>query len=325
MTTCEALRRAALGVVVLATLARAEPAAAQGAAQDQATARTLFNESRELMKSGHYAEACAKLEGASRLYPGSGVLLNLGDCYEHLGRTASAWTEFGEAASAAERASRPDDLAEAKRRQAAIEPKLSRLVIRVAHEVPGLVVTRDGTAIDRVAWGEAIPVDPGAHAISAECAGYVRWTGSASVTGAGMSVSIDVPELVAAPVAPVEPTAPMGAAPMPVDATSRPPTPYWTSRRVASASIAGVGVVGVGVGGILALVAKSNDTSAENETGPQRHSDSVSAANMGNVASVLMIGGGVVAAAGLALWLTAPSAPVQVGTSGRGVVVWGAF
>jgi hypothetical protein len=40
---------------------------------------------------------------------------------------------------------------------------------------------------------------------------------------------------------------------------------------------------------------------------------------------VLIVGGAVVAASGLALWLTAPSAPVQVGATGRGVVAWGAF
>jgi hypothetical protein len=314
-----------MGAVAIVAALHVAPAAAQGSAQDQATARTLFNESRELMKSGRYDEACAKLEGASRLYPGSGVLLNLGDCYEHLGRTASAWTEFGEAASAAERASRPDDLAEAKRRQAAVEPKLSRLVIRVTHEVPGLVVKRDGTAIDRVAWGEGIPVDPGAHAISAEADGYVRWSGSAPVTGADRSVSIDVPALEPLPVAaPVATTA--ASPPTRAEDTSPPPVAaYWTSRRVASAAVTAVGVVGVGVGGILALVAKSNDTTAENEIGPQRHADSVSAVNMGNVASISMIGGGVVAAGGLALWLTAPNAPVQVGTTGRAVVVWGAF
>src|SRR6202040_697588 len=113
------------------------------------TARALFNEARELMKAGQYDEACPKLEAATRLHEGSGLLLNLGDCYEHVGRTASAWTEFGEAASAAERQGRAVDQAEAQKRQAAIEPKLSRLAIRVNKEAPGLVVKRDGSALER--------------------------------------------------------------------------------------------------------------------------------------------------------------------------------
>src|SRR6202040_2283990 len=117
------------------------------------TARALFNEARELMKAGQYDEACPKLEAATRLHEGSGLLLNLGDCYEHIGRTASAWTEFGEAASAAERLGRAMDQAEAPKRRPAMEPRLSRLAIRVSKEARGLVVKRDGTALDRGAWG----------------------------------------------------------------------------------------------------------------------------------------------------------------------------
>ena len=89
-----------------------------------------------------------KLEAASKLYSGAGVLLNLGDCYEHLGRTASAWNEFGEAASTAERAGRPTDMAEALHRQRLVEPRLCRLAVSVSSRAPGLVVTRtDSTSI----------------------------------------------------------------------------------------------------------------------------------------------------------------------------------
>src|SRR5262249_12581297 len=142
-----------------------------------------------------YAEACPKLQAAAKLYAGSGVLLNLGDCYEHAGRTASAWTEFREAAYAATGAGRADDLAEANRRQAALEPRLSRLTIRVAHGAPDLVVRRDGKVVDVAAWGTALPVDPGAHALSAEASGRAPWSASVSVTEPGATVVVDVPEL----------------------------------------------------------------------------------------------------------------------------------
>ena len=93
------------------------------------------------MKAGKYAEACPKLEAAQKLYSSAGILLNLGDCYEKIGRTASAWTRFGEAVSVATRSNRADDADEARRRQEALEPALVRLVIRVPSPVPGLVVT----------------------------------------------------------------------------------------------------------------------------------------------------------------------------------------
>ena len=91
---------ASLAVVTLA------PRMLRAQAEDQAAARALFNEGRELLTAGRYAEACPKFEAARKLYASAGILLNLGDCYERLGRTASAWTEFGEAVSLARRTAR---------------------------------------------------------------------------------------------------------------------------------------------------------------------------------------------------------------------------
>jgi hypothetical protein len=45
----------------------------------------------------------------------------------------------------------------------------------------------------------------------------------------------------------------------------------------------------------------------------------------GNAATVVFAVGGVLAAAGIVVWLTAPRAPVTVGTNGTEVVVGGAF
>jgi serine/threonine-protein kinase len=300
----------------------------------------LFNEARGLIGQGKFDQACPKLEAASKLYAGSGVLLNLGDCYEHLGRTASAWNEFGEAVSAAERAGRADDQAEAKRRQAALDPKLSKIVIHVAKASPGLVVKRDGTALDPAVWGIAIPVDPGAHTVTAEAVGRAPWSTSVNVVDPGKTVTVEVPDssqssavpLVVAPAVVLPAPLPTsGGVDVPANAgvvaetSSVGSTSYWTGRRVAGVVVAGVGVVSLGVGGILGLAAKSKFNSAENEASPERESDSASAVSLGNVATSFVIGGAVVAAAGLVVWLTASSAPVQVGTNGGQVLVRGSF
>jgi serine/threonine-protein kinase len=315
------------------------PAGARAQAEDQATARVLFNEGRRLMKAGQYDQACPKLEAASRLYVGSGVLLNLADCYEHVGRTASAWTEFGEAASAASRTGRSDDQAEALRRQAAVEPRLSRLVVRVAPAAPSdLVVKRDGIVLDHAAWGTAIPVDPGAHSITAEASGRDTWSTTAQVAEAGKTLTVDVPELKATAAASAKP--PVGSSTAPIVEASAPATPvatdaaggappYWTGRRIVGVAMAGVGLAALGVGGILGLTAKSQYNTAAGETGAPRHTDSQSAYDAGNVATIVVGVGGAVAAAGLVLWLTAPSAAPsaspQVGTDGRQVLVRGSF
>jgi hypothetical protein len=200
-----------LGATALA-ITLAGPATAQS--EDRAAARALFEDGRKLVKDGQIEAGCKKLEAASKLYAGSGILLNLADCYEKSGRTASAWSEFGEAATAANRQNRPDQASEAKRRQAAIDPKLIFLTVVVAHPVPGLVVKRDGVELPSGAWGTAMPVDPGNHEIRGEAAGREPWTTTISPSRAGLKLSVEVPELaLTAPVAPSPAPTPAAAAP----------------------------------------------------------------------------------------------------------------
>jgi hypothetical protein len=329
MSTCE--RRLAACVLAALLALRAGPASAEGAAQDQAAARALFDDARRAMKAGRYEEACPKLDSARKLYEGSGILLNLGDCYEHLGRTASAWAVFGEAIAAAERAGRAEDAAEARRRQAAIEPKLARLELRVRDASPGLVVTRDGTQIDRGIWGRAVPVDPGTHELSAKAPGRVGWSRSVVVSEAGKTVSVEVPELAPATAEPVAPSptaegaAPAPGEPAPHDAgASAPATSYWTARRTTSATVAALGALGMGVGGALAIVAKMHDLDARDAT-TNRNADSTSAVHLGNTATVVTLIGAGLAGTGLLFWLTAPDATVQVGAAPHGVLLRGSF
>ena len=153
------------------------------------------------MKDGRYADACPKLEAARKLYTSAGILLNLADCHEKMGRTASAWTEFGEAQTVARRTGRDADAEEARRRQTQLEPALERVIVRVAHPVPGMTVARDGTTLAPAAWGTALPVDPGEHAIRAEAPGFAPWATAVSASEPAQVATVDVPELHPLPVA----------------------------------------------------------------------------------------------------------------------------
>jgi hypothetical protein len=195
MTRCDPRRISLAAFLVCAAGIVGRAPAAHAQAEDQAAARALFAEGRALMKASRYADACPKLEAARKLFTSAGILLNLADCHEKIGRTASAWTEFGEAAAVAKRTNRDDDAEEATRRQAALEPSLAHLTIRVAHDVPGLSIKRDGALIASAAWGAALPVDPGTHEIRAEATGFEPWTGSATLARPGQAVTVDVPEL----------------------------------------------------------------------------------------------------------------------------------
>jgi hypothetical protein len=249
---------AAALVCAAAGIARTPVARAQ--AEDQAAARALFDAGRALMKAGQYANACPKLEAARKLFTSAGILLNLADCHEKIGRPASAWTEFGEAAAVAKRTNRDDDAEEATRRQAALDPSLPHLTIRVAHEVPGLSVKRDGAAIASAAWGAALPVDPGAHEIRAQAEGFEPWTTSITVATPGQSVTVDVPQLHAASSGGGA-VAAIAAGATPALQTSASGAAGKPSRVLPWALIGGGAAVAVG-GGVIMLVESAHASNA---------------------------------------------------------------
>jgi hypothetical protein len=96
-----------------------------------AAAEALFEAGREQIASGELDEGCRKMEASQKIDPAVGTLLYLGDCQERLGRTASAWAAFREAASLARLSGQPQREEIATTRAAALEPRLSRVKVAV--------------------------------------------------------------------------------------------------------------------------------------------------------------------------------------------------
>jgi hypothetical protein len=151
--------------------------------------------------AGDYAEACPKLEESQRLDPSGGTLVNLALCHEQIGRTASAWAEFKEVFAGATREGREQRARIAKEHIAALEPRLSRIVIAPIRPVPKMEVLIDGVSLREAAWGLASPFDPGNHEVEGRAPGYETFHSSFNLLDNGDHAEIRIPQLVALPVA----------------------------------------------------------------------------------------------------------------------------
>jgi TonB family protein len=171
----------------------------QSSSMDKAIATKLFDDAERLMIAGKAVAACPKFGESHRRDPQLGTLLHLADCYEKLGKTASAWAAFKEALEIAERrnASGLNEPRErtARDRAAALEVRLSKLTITVAEPpAPGLEIKQDGEPVEPAVWDTALPVDPGAYVITAEAPGKKIWSEKVEVPD-GANTVVTVPPL----------------------------------------------------------------------------------------------------------------------------------
>jgi serine/threonine-protein kinase len=200
------LARICLGLSLLAV---SRVALADG---DAPAAQALFDEAKQLMAQGLYAQACPKLQESLKLDPGMGTQFHLGDCLQHLGRNASAWAIFREVESQAHATGQSSRERVAHDRATALEPFLSRIVVspQSAGENPRIEVRRDGVSIGRGEWDVPVPVDPGPHVVTLIAPNKRPWETRVDVLADGRVVRIDLPRLadlsdVAAPAPPAPP------------------------------------------------------------------------------------------------------------------------
>ena len=272
-------------------------------AQDAATAQALFEEGRSLLQQQQYEKACPKFAESQRLGPASGTLLNLGECYAKLGKTASAWAAFKEAIPAAHSAGQADREQFARERVAEIETKLVKLSVDVTRPPPPqLVVKRDGVVLGEAAWGTPVPVDPGAHVVEASAPGKTTWTTTVEVRSAP-STTVVVPVLEGA----------RG------DATGS-SKPFFTQSTI-GLGIAGIGVVAVAVGAVFGLSAISTNDSAKSHCRNGNLCDRTglddldAARGKATLSTVFFIGGAAAVGAGAYLFFSAPKVEVAPAVS----------
>jgi tetratricopeptide (TPR) repeat protein len=273
-------------------------------------AEALFEEGRRLMAEEKFADACPKFADSHGLDPSSGTLLNLANCYEKMGKLATAWATYREAASLAAASGRTELVTVGQKHAESLAPRLSRLSIVVPNAVDDMRIQRDGVLVTAAERGVPIPVDAGLHRIEVTAPNKKPWVGTVNVAEVAESVSLTVPALEDAPPPPRP-----AAGPPPVAALdAAPSTQGWGAQRTIGAVVVGAGVVGLGLsaGFAIAATSKYNESLAFcpqsknvcEDQGVQRRDDARAA---GNVATVAFTLGAIAVATGATLFILAPT------------------
>jgi hypothetical protein len=279
-------------------------------ADDDAKARDLFNKGRGLAKDGRCAEAIAPFQESLKYAEGVGTLLNLGNCYETLGKTASAHRSF---LRAAEVAAKNDDkrLAEAKERAHSIEKDVSSLLIHVPVNLKSSAEIRvDGELWPKERWDLPWPIDPGVHDIEVIAPPRPKQTESITVKPHGDKAdwAVLTKDPATSPLPPARSETPKP------DAKEGEASSTQSTLGLVTGGIGAVGILGGVVSGIISISAHSaltgRCTSYPLNCNPADR-DNLEGMNdnaklSGNISTVSFIVGAVLLAAGAGLYFTAP-------------------
>lgn len=299
-----------LAIALASTAAFAQPSDS-----DRAAAVALFDEAERLSKEGNHAAACPKFADSNRLDPQLGALVHLADCYEKAGQLASAWASWRDALEISQK--RSDSRADlAMQRIAALEPKLSKLLISVpdAAKVSGLTIKRDGAPITPSAWDMAVPVDAGEHTIEVSAPGKKSRSFKLTVEANAATATQEIEPLEDAPRTAGDAGA--GGA-----GTGSPARDSGGSRGSTQRTLGwvagGLGVLGLGAGLVFELRRSSKEDerskicptgkncTADDQANINSLNDDVSSA--AQLETISFIAGGALIAGGVILLLTAPT------------------
>ena len=275
------------------------------AGEGDVKAQVLYDDAKTLVAAERWTEACPKLEESQKLAPKMNTAYRLAECYEHIGKRASAWRRYRDAAIAATQAGETGKAKAALERAEKLEPTLPKLVVdsKASKETE---LRLDGAPVAGADVGVAVAIDPGVHELEARASHKKTFRTSVTIPDDASTTTLVVPAL--------EDETATTAGPK----TGQPDVAIASPSRRSSATVTvgivmvGTGIAALGVGGYLALSARSKYHDADAHCPPSGCDDVGAAAtsdaqSLGNIATAVIGAGLAIGVTGAVLWITAPS------------------
>ena len=318
-------------ILLALTLVASSAAAQQADDRARSAARALAEEGVTALQNGDTDSAVDKLERAYEIVHLPTVGLWSARALSKAGRLVSASERYLDVMrwSGASDPRQAQAQADASRERDQLAPRIPSVTL-VVEGAPSndVTVTLDGGSVLAALVGVAQPINPGHHV-----AGAKRGTDSVEqafdiAEGQKLSVSLrfgapaSAPAVAPAPAAAPTPAAPPPAAPVSVgpppppqaDQGAEATTSWWNTQKIVAVAVGGAGIVSGVVSGIFtaSALSKKSDSKAYCDGGsctdPRGVNDLSDARSAGTVATITGIAGIGLVGAGVALFLTAPSA-----------------
>jgi hypothetical protein len=273
------------------------------------SALELFKEGRALVKQGKHGEACEKFKKSQELDPQIGTLFNIAQCEEKTGKLASALAAYREVVAKDTNAERKALAAEYQSKH---EPRVPKIVVQIEKPPVNLVVTLDGsTGAKPIDANLPNAVDLGDYTVIARADGYRELSTKVHIATEGDTTTVPISlalvhsenNVVVSHNVPAEP------APEPERSHSH-------RKRYGYIGM-GVGGAAIATGVVFGVIASGKWSDAKAVCGgticpTQMQVDQANALvsdarSAGNLSTGFVVAGGVLATAGLLLWVTAPT------------------
>jgi hypothetical protein len=295
---------------LLTSNAYADPAKPES---DVQRAVRLFQEGERLFEAKQTREACDAFAESQRLDPTLGTLLNLAYCHEAIGKVATAWNEYNEAAAWAAQRGRKDRERFALDHASELAPRISRVQLEIPRGVVITSIEVDGQAIPRAKWRLPVFVDPGEHTLRVLATGKKQNDSTFRIDPGPGLATVFVPRMEDEPPA------------RPPPAPPEPEAPPINVRRTLGFAVGAVGIVGLGVGTFFGVRTLQKRDESElhcvgslcDAQGVELLDDSHSMSTISTVGFAVGIVGIVT---GTILVLTAPSSPAPPKRASSGIV-----
>jgi len=315
-----ALLRLVRPLVIAAVLGAAPAAWAQADDATRSAARTLGYEGINDYQAGNYPSAVDKLDRAYRALKVPTLGLWSGRALEKTGRLVAASERLLEVTRLDPNTGSDVDVqkkaqADAQTEQALLQRRIPHLVIELTGAgAAGASVTVNGSAIPSALIGVKRPVDPGSVVVQAQNGDASTGNTVVVAEGETKTLSLELGLGTGGTATTAPPPAGNGAA---TPSARDDKEGGGSGRRVIGWAVFGAGAAGVVAGAVtggLAMSSRSSMNGCEGNACPESERDNVEYYNqLRTISTIGFIAGGVLAAGGLALVLTAPKSTAQSG------------